>query len=69
MICLGQPVSGKQRKAKRLESSRSQKYSHRQSESNSGIISLPDGQGNTTPEFVNLKSNANNARGEPSIEH
>ncbi|XP_067946545.1 MAM and LDL-receptor class A domain-containing protein 1-like [Watersipora subatra] len=48
----GQLANGRRKKTKKLQSFKGDKYMGRRS-SNSGIVSLPDGEGNTTPVGVN----------------
>ena len=73
IIITGQPVSGKKKKVKKLGPIRGFQHSinggsrsGRSSDEN-GIISVPDGQGNTNPEYVALRSSSSNVRSDPSI--
>lgn len=64
LTLLGQPANGRRKKAKKLEPVRAGHYAHR-----SSIISVPDGTGKTTPEYVNLKSANGVVKNAPSIDH
>ena len=49
----GQPASGRHSKAgRRLDTRKSERKSQRRYSINSTIVSMPDGTGNTTPQYV-----------------